>query len=372
MTLQLKNITKQVGGETHLETINLTLEKGSFNVILGPTLSGKTTLLRLIAGLDSPSSGQLLMDGQDLSSIPVWRRKVAMVYQQFINYPNLNVYENIAFPLQRMKLPQQEIDRKVKAVAELLQIENYLQRKPRELSGGQQQRTALARSLVKGADLLLMDEPLINLDYKLREQIRDEFKNIFKTNGDSIIIYSTTDPLEALQLGGNILILNEGRQLQNGPTHHCFRNPQTEEVAKVFNDPPMNMIDGNVSNDHALLGRELKVPRVAHLKNLPDGSYRFGLRASDLFLKQQDSSDNVLPATIDLGEISGSETFIHARHNDASWVIHELGIHGHGLGENINAYFNASNLFVFTPEGQLVAVPETICNSSPGPYLKTV
>jgi glycerol transport system ATP-binding protein len=359
MTLQIKDITKQVGTETHLEAINLTLDNGSFNVILGPTLSGKTTLLRLLAGLDRSSSGQLLMNGQDLSTIPVWRRKVAMVYQQFINYPHLNIYDNIAFPLKRMKLSAEKIDKKVKAVAELLQIEAYLHRKPSELSGGQQQRTALARSLVKEADLLLMDEPLINLDYKLREQIRDEFKNIFKTNSESIIIYSTTDPLEALQLGGNIIILNEGRQLQAGPTHYCFRHPQTEEVAKVFNDPPMNMVDGKISNGQALLGEVLKIPRTSHIKNLPDGSYRFGLRASDLFLKKQGSNDNVLSATIELGEISGSETFIHARHNNVSWVIHEPGIHDHTLGEKIHAYFNASNLFVFTSEGRLVSGPET-------------
>lgn len=360
MSLKLTNVSKYVDHEMHLDEINLSLEKGSFNVILGPTLSGKTTILRLLAGLDRPTSGKIIMDDQDLSAIPVWKRNVAMVYQQFINYPNLNVYENIAFPLQRKNIPANEIDKKVKEVAELLQIDKFLQRKPRELSGGQQQRTALARSLVKGAELLLMDEPLINLDYKLREQIRDEFKNIFRSNSDSIIIYSTTDPLEALQLGGNILVLNEGRQLQTGQTHHCFRHPQTVDVAKVFNDPPMNMIDGVIDQGRVLLGTEIKLPDVSHVNKLPNGSYRFGLRASDLFLSRQHENDNFLSATTELGEISGSETFIHARHNHVSWVIHELGVHGHELGEKINVFFNASNLYVFAPDGKLVAVPDVV------------
>ncbi len=358
MSFILQNISKVVDGETHLEEINLEIEKGSFNVLLGPTLSGKTTLLRLMAGLDRPSGGQLLMNGKDLSSVPVWKRNVAMVYQQFINYPNLNVYENIAFPLRRSRMNSAEIDRKVRSTAELLQISQFLDRKPRELSGGQQQRTALARSLVKGTDLLLMDEPLINLDYKLREQIRDEFKNIFVENDDTIIIYSTTDPMEVLQLGGQILVLNEGRQLQSGPTHHCYRNPATQEVARVFNDPPMNMIDGIITGGNVVLGKELSIPIADHLRILKDGEYRFGLRASDLFLKQQEKEDIELSVTIELGEINGSETFIYVNHHEISWVIHELGIHDHALGEQIITYFNSRDLFVFDIKGELIAVPE--------------
>lgn len=365
MSFILENISKSVDGETHLEEINLKIEKGSFNILLGPTLAGKTTLLRLMAGLDRPTGGRLLMNGKDLSSVPVWQRNVAMVYQQFINYPHLNVYENIAFPLRRTRMSSVEIDRNVRSVAELLHISQFLDRKPKELSGGQQQRTALARSLVKGTDLLLMDEPLINLDYKLREQIREEFKNIFVENDDTIIIYSTTDPMEALQLGGQVLILNEGRQLQTGQTHHCYRNPATEEVARVFNDPSMNMMDGIVVGGRAVLGKELSLPLTDHLKTLKDGEYKFGLRASDLFLRQHAEDDIELSATTELGEISGSETFIHVRHHGVSWVIHELGIHGHTLGEQIFTYFNSRNLFVFDTEGVLVAVPEKSAAPSP-------
>jgi glycerol transport system ATP-binding protein len=258
-----------------------------------------------------------------------------------------------------------EIDRKVRSIADLLQISPLLLRKPLELSGGQQQRTALARSLVKGTDLLLMDEPLINLDYKLREQIREDFKNIFVENDNSIIIYSTTDPMEPLLLGGQVVILNEGRQLQAGPTHNCYRNPATEEVAQVFNDPAMNMIDGIIENSSVVLGKVISVPVADHLKALKDGEYRFGLRASDIFLKQQAKDDIELSATTELGEISGSETFIHVSHNRVSWVIQEFGIHGHTLGEQILTYFNSRNLFVFDTEGVLVAVPEQSTAFSP-------
>jgi len=365
MSLILENMTKVVDGVTHLDNVSLEMEKGSFNVILGPTLAGKTTMLRLMAGLERPTSGRMLIKGQDMNPIPVWKRKVSMVYQQFINYPNLNVYENIAFPLRRGKLKADEIDHKVRTVAELLHIGELLTRKPKDLSGGQQQRTALARSLVKGDDLLLLDEPLINLDYKLREQIREEFRNIFDENGDTIIVYSTTDPLEALHLGGQLLVLNEGRPLQSGATHRVFRNPQTEEVARVFNDPPMNMIDGVVVNGRAVLGQGLSVPVTGHISGLKDGTYRFGLRASDLFLLRQSKNDVEFSATIELGEISGSETFIHARHHDVSWVIHEFGIHEHSLGEQASIYFNSRDLFVFGTEGGLTAGPEESTSTAP-------
>ena len=206
MSLSVENIGKVVDGEPHLQDINLTMQKGSFNLLLGPTLSGKTTLLRLLAGLDRPTTGRIAMGGRDLLSVPIWKRNVSMVYQQFINYPHLDIFENIAFPLRRARLSKAEIDAKVMKVAGTLGIEELMKRSPGELSGGQQQRVALARALVKGADLLLLDEPLINLDYKLREELRDEFTNIFAANKDTIVIYSTTEPLEALHLGGDILV----------------------------------------------------------------------------------------------------------------------------------------------------------------------
>ena len=174
MAIELKEVTKKVGINTHIYQTSIKLEEGRFNILLGTTLSGKTTLLRLMAGLERPSSGAIWFKGADVTGIPVQKRGVAMVYQQFINYPNLSVYENIASPLKVVRTPQQQIKARVHKVAELLQITPILERMPSELSGGQQQRTALARALIKESDLVLLDEPLANLDYKLREEFREE------------------------------------------------------------------------------------------------------------------------------------------------------------------------------------------------------
>ena len=173
MTLELKGVSKTVGGQTHIHPTDLTLESGTMNVLLGPTLSGKTSLMRLMAGLDVPATGRIIWHGEDVTGMRVQDRKVAMVYQQFINYPSMSVYDNIASPMKLLGLDRAEIDKRVRETAELMQLTPQLQRKPLELSGGQQQRCALARALVKNAGLVLLDEPLANLDYKLREELRE-------------------------------------------------------------------------------------------------------------------------------------------------------------------------------------------------------
>src|SRR6056297_3923704 len=183
MSLVLDNISKRVGGQTHIHATDLTLENGTMNVLLGPTLSGKTSLMRLMAGLDAPATGQILWNGQDVTGQRVQDRKVAMVYQQFINYPSMTVYDNIASPMKLMGKSKQEIDAAVRKTADLMQLSPMLDRKPLELSGGQQQRCALARALVKDAGLVLLDEPLANLDYKLREELRAEIPKIFEEAG---------------------------------------------------------------------------------------------------------------------------------------------------------------------------------------------
>jgi glycerol transport system ATP-binding protein len=176
----LQNVDKLVGRDIHLKDVNLEFEPGSRNVLLGHTLAGKTSLLRIMAGIDRPTHGKILIDGQDVTGVSVRKRSVAMVYQQFINYPSLTVYKNIASPLKVSGVRKAEIDRRVLETAEMLHIEDLLDRLPAELSGGQQQRIAIARALVKDAQLLLLDEPLVNLDYKLREELRSELQEIFQ------------------------------------------------------------------------------------------------------------------------------------------------------------------------------------------------
>ncbi|MGE5147191.1 MAG: ABC transporter ATP-binding protein, partial [Candidatus Eiseniibacteriota bacterium] len=217
MRLTLQGVTKTVRGQPYLYDLDLDLPSGTFNVVLGPTQAGKTSLLRLLAGLDRPSTGTILEDGKDVTALDVRKRNIAMVYQEFVNYPSFTVYENIAAPLRRgRRLSSAEIDTKVRATAEMMRIERLLRRLPSELSGGQQQRVALARALVKEAPLLLLDEPLVNLDYKLREELRSEIRQIFR-RGTTTVVYATTEPQEALLFGGNVIVLDAGRVLQFGP-----------------------------------------------------------------------------------------------------------------------------------------------------------
>jgi glycerol transport system ATP-binding protein len=239
--LELRNVTKTVSGADHIRDVSLTLRHGSLNVLLGPTLSGKTSLMRLMAGLDAPTSGSVWFDGVDVTGVPVQKRNVAMVYQQFINYPAMTVYENIASPLRVAGADKATIEKEVQRAASLLKLTPYLERTPLNLSGGQQQRTALARAIVKNASLVLLDEPLANLDYKLREELREELPKLFAEAG-TIFVYATTEPHEALLLGGNTATLSEGRVTQFGPTIDVFRRPDDLVTARTFADPPLNTI----------------------------------------------------------------------------------------------------------------------------------
>ncbi|MCG8692176.1 MAG: ABC transporter ATP-binding protein [Minwuiales bacterium] len=356
MSLKLEGVIKRVGPETHLQDIDLDISAGSLTVLLGPTLAGKTSLMRLMAGLDRPTAGRVVVDGADVTGQSVKRRDVAMVYQQFINYPSFTVYENIASPLRRAGLPRDEIDRRVRSVAELLHIDGLLDRLPAALSGGQQQRTALARGLVKEAGLLLLDEPLVNLDYKLREELREELLSIFAER-KSIVVYATTEPLEALMLGGNVVVLDEGRVLQQGPTIDVYTRPASIRIGGIFSDPPINLIDGAVEGDRLLLGDAVAGPRSAHLGAVAQGRYRFGVRSNALYVARHAATDLEIGGTVELAEISGSETFIHVAHNGVSWVAQEEGIHSFALGDQISIYLDPAALFVFDRQGGLVAAP---------------
>ena len=242
MELTLERVDKQVGAAHHLYPIDLRLQPNAVTVLLGATQAGKTSLMRLMAGLDTPSHGQVRVDGRDVTGVPVRDRNVAMVYQQFINYPSMTVADNIASPLKlRGGLDRAAIDRQVQALAERLHIDPFLQRLPAELSGGQQQRVAMARALAKGAPLLLLDEPLVNLDYKLREELREELVALF-AGGESTVVYATTEPTEALLLGGYTAVMDAGELLQYGPTSEVFHRPRSIRVARAFSDPPMNLL----------------------------------------------------------------------------------------------------------------------------------
>ncbi len=356
MTLVLENVSKMVDREIHIDRVSLELDPGAPVVLLGRTLAGKTTLIRLMAGLDRPSKGRVKVDGRDVTGVSVRKRNVAMVYQQFINYPSFTVYDNIASPLRRAGLAKAEIDRKVREAAAVLRIEGLLDRLPDELSGGQQQRTALARALVKDADLLLLDEPLMNLDYKLREELRGELQAIFGGR-KSIVVYATTEPLEALLIGGTIVILDEGKALQVGPTLDVYHRPASVRVGEVFSDPPMNLVAGRVEDGNIRLDGDIIVPLAGHLAGLAPGAYRFGIRANHLFVVREAPDLVFFDATVQLAEISGSETFIHAARGGFSWVVQEEGVHSFSLDQTVRVFLNTKDIFVFHEDGRLAAAP---------------
>ena len=353
MTLVLEGVSKTVEGRVHIHPTDITLQKGTMNVLLGPTLAGKTTLMRLMAGLDAPATGRILWNGADVTGMRVQDRRVAMVYQQFINYPSMTVFENIASPLRLMGKTAAEITAAVEKTAALMKLTPMLGRRPLELSGGQQQRCALARALVKEAGLVLLDEPLANLDYKLREELRAEIPRIFEAAG-SIFVYATTEPEEALLLGGNTATLWEGRVTQFGPTPQVYRLPGDAVTARVFSDPPMNFVALQATGGQVSIGGgpALRVPALAHLA---DGTYRAGFRANHLNIAPGGPDDLRFEARVAVTEITGSESFLHLDHGTDRWIALVHGVHLHPAGAALTAWLDPAHVYVFAQSGALVA-----------------
>ena len=299
MELTLERIEQQVGAETWLYPLDLTLVPLAVTVLLGATQAGKTTLMRVMASLDAPARGRVLADGNDVTGKPVRERDVAMVYQQFINYPSMTVANNIASPLKLRG--DRNVAARVQELAAKLHIDMFLERLPAELSGGQQQRVALARALAKDAPLMLLDEPLVNLDYKLREELRNELSQLFAA-GRSTVVYATTEPTEALLLGGYTAVLDAGELLQYGPTAEVFHRPKSIRVARAFSDPPMNLVAGTASEHGIALpgGVTLPLPPSAAAGL---GAVTVGIRAGALRVVAR-PGDIALNGTVELAEIS--------------------------------------------------------------------
>jgi glycerol transport system ATP-binding protein len=354
MTLTLDGVSKVVGGDTHIHPTDLTLERGTMNVLLGPTLAGKTSLMRLMAGLDKPATGRILWDGADVTGQRVQDRGVAMVYQQFINYPAMSVYENIASPMRLSGRSKDEIDRAVRETAELMKLTPMLDRKPLELSGGQQQRCALARALVKDAGLVLLDEPLANLDYKLREELRIEIPRIFEKSG-AIFVYATTEPEEALLLGGNTATLWEGRITQFGPTAQVYRQPVDATTARVFSDPPMNFLAIEKRGPQLLFGDGQAAEARGALAELADGPYTAGFRPNHVEIEPHAADAMTFETTLAVFEITGSETFVHLDHHGERWVGLVHGVRDLQIGAPITVYLDPAHVYVFGEDGALVA-----------------
>lgn len=353
MTLALQHVSKIVDGVKHIKSIDLTLAPGTMNVLLGPTSSGKTSLMRLMAGLDHPAEGRIVWQGQDVTRTRVQDRDMAMVYQQFINYPSMTVYDNIASPLKIKGVPKARIKEKVEQTAELLKLTPMLQRKPLEISGGQQQRCALARALVKDAGLVLLDEPLANLDYKLREELREEIPKIFADSG-AIFVYATTEPEEALLLGGNTATLWDGRITQFGRTPDVYRLPHDSTTARVFSDPPMNFLSLQKIDGRVIFDAQHSIDASGVFADLADGHYQAGFRPNHLMLSRRSDDAIAFDTTLSVVEITGSETFSHVTYGQHQWISLRHGVRDLCAGAELTVYLQPQHVYVFDQEGALV------------------
>lgn len=354
MTLVAKNLSATVDGEVYLDDVSFTAEPGRIYVIMGRTGAGKTSLMRAVGGLLTLDAGELSMAGEAFTDTAVWKRDVAMVYQQFINYPNRTVRQNIEFPLKKRGLQGAELDARVNTYMEKVGLSQFADRRPGQLSGGQQQRVALARSLARHSRILMLDEPLMNLDFKLREQLREEFITLFSGENESVTLYATTEITEAMMLGYELIVMHEGRILQVGRPAEVFERPKNIQVAQIVNDPPMSVISARVDGDNIVLGSGHTVAKPSHLSGLGQGDYQFGIRAMDIIPTASSAAE---ATTISFVEVSGSETVLYCKSASGDLVVQIEGIHDFHAGQALSVELRPERFFAFDRDGALITAP---------------
>jgi ABC-type sugar transport system ATPase subunit len=351
-SVRLENISKSFIEKEHvLDDISLEIDDRTVTSLLAPTGFGKTTLLRIIAGVEKPDRGRVFFGEKDVTELPTQKRNVAMVFQSFALYPNMTVHENIASPLKIMRLDSGEIEKRVGRQADSLGIEALLSKYPHELSGGERQRVAIARALVKGADVYLLDEPLTNLDYKIRESMRMELKNIFKKIEGSII-YATPDPQEVLSISTHVALLQKGKIGQFGTTMGVYNQPKNVEIGTYYGYPQMNLIECKVIEKTGklflTLFDEIDLD-LTHMRELfrEDEALIAGLRPDDLVLGDEGSNGMVsFSGTVMLSEVIGSETIMYLRHNSSELRMLVPKIVGHE-GQKVQVFFDPDNLYIY-------------------------
>ena len=338
--LELKKITKVYpNGTKAINETSLNIEHGEFMVFVGPSGCGKSTLLRMIAGLEDITEGEIDLDGKTINKIDPSERDVAMVFQNYALYPHMNVYKNLAYGLKNRGDSKENIDKKVKEVAELLEIKEFLERKPAQLSGGQRQRVAMGRAIVRNPKVFLFDEPLSNLDAKLRGQVRIEIKKLQQSmNVTSVFV--THDQVEAMTLGDRLAVINEGVIEQIGTPIEVYEKPESKFVAEFIGSPQMNFINGTIKNNYF----ESKDLKLKIDLNIDNANVNLGFRAEDLEIKE----DGEISLNIDIIEKLGSDSIIYGSNKNGESICYkESGNTKLAIGENINISINVDNIHIF-------------------------
>ncbi|WP_435140380.1 ABC transporter ATP-binding protein [Pseudopelagicola sp. nBUS_19] len=354
MSIELKSASKTVRGITHIQPTSLKMSTGHFNVLLGQTGSGKTSLIKLMAGLDPLATGQIFLDGEDVSKLSTQKRNISLVHQFFVNYPHMSVFDNIASPLKVTGMAPSEIEGRVQEAADILQLGPMLKRRPHELSGGQQQRCALARAIAKESRAVFLDEPLANLDYKLREELREQLPELFAGRG-AVVVYATSEPEEALLLGGETALMDDGIVTQFGQTAEIYRKPTNLTAARVFSNPPINAAEISKVGKVAKLHDGVSWDMHEDAANLPDGEYVVAIRPHHVLPVKQSDADVALNGIVQVTELSGSESSAHFQMGANGWVSLSAGVHSYKVGENHQFFMDAKKAFYFAPDGRLVA-----------------
>lgn len=316
--IKMNHIAKQFDEKSGkiIHDFNLEIEEKEFIVFVGPSGCGKSTTLRMIAGLESITEGELYIDNELVNDLPPKDRDIAMVFQNYALFPHLSVFDNIAFGLKVRKVPKEQIKEKVTETAEILGLTDYLKRKPKDLSGGQRQRVALGRAIVRDANVFLMDEPLSNLDAKLRVHMRKEIINLHRKLGTTTI-YVTHDQTEAMTMASRIVVLNGGHIEQIGTPEEVYNNPKTKFVASFIGSPPMNFISGTLTNNALQLSSGITLKDIEESLDY-EGEVVVGIRPEDVSVSKQETG---LKMQVDYVELMGADLNVHGKVNGEQIIV---------------------------------------------------
>jgi multiple sugar transport system ATP-binding protein len=353
-SVKLKGVTKRFGRSVAVDDVSIDVEDGSFMVLLGPSGCGKTTTLRCIAGSEEPDDGEIFIGDRLVNNLPPKDRDVAMVFQSYALYPHMKVFDNIAFPLRMHKLAKGEIEKRVRSTAELLQISHLLDRKPRQISGGEAQRVALGRAIVRNPKVFLMDEPLSNLDAKLRIHMRVELKRLQKDLGTTTI-YVTHDQLEAMSMADEIAIMNKSKLQQVGNARDIFNYPRNLFVAGFIGSPPMNFIDCTFKEKEKscfLESSAFTLPIPSDIcetakEGMTSSELVLGVRPEDFRLGNGHESRGSIKGTVFMIEVLGSEVIVDVKVGNDLIKVKTLSDFRKDLGEEIWISFDQRKMYLF-------------------------